>query len=131
MAHERGELVEPALGVKTLPIPAQQASHRERVAKAVKPRPGDTVWDREGQLTDEPVEYLARAARVHTVLSIETEQRVVTAAAAALNLVGEEFADARSVGDEPALAELAAPHDQELSSGVDVAEVKAARLPGS
>jgi hypothetical protein len=45
--------------------------------------------------------------------------------------VGEEFANARPVGDEPALAQLAAPHDQELSSGVDVAQVKAVRLPGS
>jgi hypothetical protein len=96
----------------------------------VKPGPGDTVWYREAQLTDEPVERLAGTARVHAVLSVEAEQRVVTAAAAALDLVGEEFADARPVRDKAALAELAAPHDQELSGGVDVAEVKAARLPG-
>jgi hypothetical protein len=109
MTHERGELVEPALWVKALPIPSQQASHRERVTQGVQSGRGDAVWDRESQLGGETVERLACAARVHAVLAVETEQRVVTRATAPLDLAGEEFADARPVGDQAALAELAAP----------------------
>jgi hypothetical protein len=49
--------------------------------------------------------------------------------AAALDLAGEEFADARPVRNQAALTELAAPHRQELPPRVDVADAKAARLP--
>ncbi len=44
---------------------------------------------------------------------------------------GEELADARAVGDEAALAELAAAHDQQLAVVVDVADAQAAGFAGS
>ena len=52
-------------------------------------------------------------------------------AAAALDVAGQQLADARPVRDEAALAELAAAHDDELAVGVDVADAKAARFAGS
>lgn len=95
----------------------------------------DAVGDREGQLDDESVESLARAAGVHAAPTVEAEQRCAgfwrTAGPSVLELAVEELADARPVRDEAALAELAAPYDEELPVGVDVAEAEAARLPGS
>ena len=48
-----------------------------------------------------------------------------------MELVGQEFADPRPVRHEAALAEFAAPHEEKLAAGVDVAQAQAARLPGS
>ena len=104
MAHEGRKPVEPRLRVDALPVPAHQASHRERVPQAVKTGRGDAVGDREGELGDEPVERLARGARVHAASAVEAEERVLTSPAAALGLAGEELAEARPVGDEAALA---------------------------
>src|SRR5680860_1116257 len=135
MAHERGELVEPRRGVKTFSIPPQQAPHGEGVPQAVQVGRRDAVRDRERQLEDEPVECQARGAGMHAAPTVEGEQRCVrfscTLDASAFDLTGEEIADARPVGDQTALAELATTHDQELPVGVDVAEAEAARLPGS
>jgi hypothetical protein len=49
----------------------------------------------------------------------------------AFDLAGEQLPDARPVGHETALAELATPHDEQLPVGVDIAEAKATRLPGT
>ena len=131
VAHERREREEPRLWVEALSIPAQQARDRERVAKAVEVGRPDPVGDRKGELADKTVESLACAARVHAALAVEAEQRSLTSATATLDLAGEEFADTRPVGNEPALAELAAPHDEELPVVVDVTDTEAARLPSS
>lgn len=54
-----------------------------------------------------------------------------TLGASAFELANEEFADAGPVRDQTALAELAAPHDQQLPVEVDIAQQQPARLPGS
>jgi hypothetical protein len=135
VTHEGGELKQPRRRVDALPIPAQQAAHREGVPQAVKPGRCDAVGDGEGQLGNEPVEDLACGAGVHAAAMVETEQRRIgccgSLGSSALDLGGEEFADARPVRDEAALAELAAAHDEQLPVGVHVAEAQAARLPGS
>ena len=52
-------------------------------------------------------------------------------AAAALELAGQQLADAGTRRDQAALAELAAPHDDQLPTGVHVTYVQTAGLTGS
>ena len=46
----------------------------------------------------------------------------------ALQLLGEEFADARAVRDKPTLAELGALDDEQAAGAVDVTDTQRARL---
>jgi hypothetical protein len=75
------------------------------------------------------MERLARAARMNAATAVEAEQRIRGAGAAAFDLAGEEYPDARPVRNQTALAELATPHRQEPPLGVDVADAQATRLP--
>ena len=77
------------------------------------------------------MEGLAGGARVHAASAVEAEQRPVFRPAAALDVAGDELGDARAVGDEAALAELAAAHDEDAPLGVDVADAEPACLPGA
>src|SRR3954452_8012766 len=62
--------------------------------------------------------------------AVEAEQRGVEAVAAS-GLQGQQLADARPVRDQPALAELAAPHLQDLPAVIDVTDAQAACFPGA
>ncbi len=90
---------------------------------------GNTVRDTESQLGHQPVEYLARAARMSAASAVEAEQRILIRSVTALDLAGEQFADARPVRNQAAFSELAAAHRQELSPSVNVADAEAARFP--
>ena len=74
------------------------------MAEAVKNGRRDTVRDREGEFGDEPVERLARAARVHAAPAVKSEQRGAGASGAALGQTCEELTDARPAGDQAGLA---------------------------
>ena len=81
------------------------------------------------------MERLARAAGVHAAPTVEAEQRCVGFGRALdrsrSTCRASSCADARSVRDKAVLAELAAPHDEQLPVGVDVAEAQPARLSGA
>ncbi len=131
MTHEGGQPVEPRLRIDALLIPAQQAPHRERVPEAMKHRRGDTLWDREGERLDQPMEHLARGRRVHAALEVEAEQRLVITPATVLEMAGEKPTHAGAMGDETALSELAATNYEELALDVHITDAEAARLPRS
>lgn len=130
MAHEGREPVEPRLSVDAVPVPAQQARHREGVAQGMEVWRAHTVGDRKSELDDETVERLACGARVHRTPAVEAEQRVVLLRATALDVASEELADTRPVRNEAVLAELPTPYDEELALRVHVADAESARLPG-
>jgi hypothetical protein len=76
---------------------------------------------------DQTVEGRAGRAGTDTALPVEAEQRSIGAGCpavgpAALHLVADELGDARPVWNEAALAELAAPHDEQSTIYVDVAD---------
>ena len=100
----------------------------------MQPRRRNAVGDREIEFGHQAVEHLAGGARVHAPAPVEAEQRRVVVRArrllATLELLGDQLADARPVRDEAALAELAAHHDEQLRSRVDVAEAQPAGLTG-
>ena len=132
MAHERGESVEPFGRVDPFAIPAQQAPNGERVPQAMQPWRRHSLGDAEFEARNEVMECLACGAWMHAAAAIEAEQRVVDGTArSSFGLPGEEFSDAWSVWDETALAELAAPHHEELAVGVDVAQSQPASLTGA
>lgn len=110
-------------------IPTQQTADGERVPQRVKRWRRDAVGDRQSQVGDEAVEHLARSAWRQAASAVEAEHRVLGRPAAALDLCGEELADARPVRHEAALAELPTPHDEEPAVGVHVADEQPARLP--
>ena len=74
----------------------------------------------------------ADAARMHGSVPVEGEQRCVVvqphAITSALQLLADQFADARAVRDKPTLAELAALHDEQAAGAVDVTDTQRARL---
>ena len=134
MPHERRQPVEPAGGIDALPIPTQQAPHRERVAQRVQPWGGDAGGDREVELHGESMEHLAWRHRVNAPGAVEAEQRIpagTCSAATPHDVAGQQFTDARPVRDEAALAELAARTTMSLTFGVDIVDAKPTRLPGS
>ena len=120
-------------------------ARRDTSAAGIRPRTsaadqcsrgGETpVGDREVECGHQVVEHLAGGARVHAAAPVEAEQRRVgrqrTVGAAAGELLGDQLADAGAVRDEAGLAELAAPHDQQVAVGVDVTEAQPAGLTGS
>src|SRR5260370_25909111 len=135
MAHESGQPMELALRVEALAIPAEQAADRERMTEAVQRRRRGSVGDGEVEGRDEVVEGRAGGARVDAALPVEGEQRSVRPGPAALpaapGMVPDQDGDPRPGRDEPALAELAAAHDEQLPAGVDVAKAQPACLAGS
>jgi hypothetical protein len=98
-------------------------------------RRSDAFRDGERQLVDELAEVQARAGGVHAALTVEGEQRRIGRAGAScsstVELASQELTDARPMRNQTTLAELAAPHDQQLPVGVDVTEPEAADLSGS
>ena len=78
------------------------------------------------------MERVGSGPRMDVARAVEREQRrrvvVRAVVAATLDVVAEERGDPRAVGNEPALAELAAAHDQQIAIGVDVAEPQSADL---
>ena len=78
------------------------------------------------------MERQADAARMHGSVPVEGEQRCVVvephAITSTLQSLADEFPDARAVRDKPALAELAAPDDEQAASAVDVTDTQRARL---
>src|SRR5450756_2003387 len=123
--------MEPRRRVQALAIPAQQAGDRERMAQIMEPRRCDSLGDSEPEPRDEMVERLAGGTRMHAATPIEGEERGVgrkcrVGGSAPLELLPQERAHARPVGDEPALAELAAADDEEVALDLDVADAEPA-----
>ena len=102
----------------------------------MQPRRGDAVGDREVEL-EAPADgtsgwrvpgcTLRRPSKVNSGPSVPADRPSVPV----LDLAGEQFADARPVRDEAALAELAAAHDQQAAVDIDVVEAQPARLAGA
>jgi hypothetical protein len=71
------------------------------------------------------VECLAGGAGMDGSLPVEGEQRRLDVsgpgAGAAGGLLADQCGDARPVRDQAALAESAAPHDQQRAAGIDIA----------
>ena len=132
MAHERREPLKPRGWVKALSIETQQTPDRERVTQAVHHGWGDAGRRREPEGEHEPMERQADAARMHGSVPVEGEQRCVIvkphAVTSALQLLGDEFADARAVRNESTLAELAALDEEQAAGAVDVTDTQGARL---
>ena len=122
----------PRSWVEALSIETQQTPDRERVTQAVQHRCGDSGGRREPELEHQTMERHADAARMHGSLAVEGEQRCVVVqqhtVTSALQLLADEFADARAVRDKPTLAELAALDDEQAASAVDVTDTQGARL---
>jgi hypothetical protein len=120
--------------VTAVAIPAQQRADGERVTKAVQRGRPDSVRRGQAERAGQLVEDRAGRARVDAVAPVEGEQRRLVAGrslfTAAGCLAGDEFGDARPVRDKPALAELAAMHDQQGPLLVKVTQAQPARFPG-
>ena len=120
MTQEGRQVMQPGRWVQPVAIPAQQTSDRKGVPEIVQPRRRNTLGDSEFECGHQVMEHLAGGARMHAAAPVEAEQRRVVAeravGAAACELLGDQLADARAVRDEAGLAELAAPHDQQIPS---------------
>ena len=118
MAHERGEPVAAASGGST-PSRYQRSRHPTANEWRRQCSRGGATPSGTGKASSATSRWKVWLALpgMHAAPAVEGEQRPSSScrrAGAALDLVGEQLADARPVRDQAALAELAAPHDQQL-----------------
>jgi len=118
MPHEGGELVKLGRGIQAFAIPAEQAPDCERMTQAVQPGRRDAVGHGQAEGAGQLAEDRTGRAGMDAVVPVESEQQGIgsgrPAGLAASGLLVDQRGDARPVRDEPAFAELAAAHDEEL-----------------
>ena len=86
-----------------------------------------TGWTVNRSVRNEAAARFALAAQVHAATAVESDQRCIlfgsTLLVSALELEGQQFSDARSEGDQTAVAELATMDDEKLPAGISVLQM--------
>src|SRR5215831_12436864 len=82
------------------------------------------------------MERMAGGAWMNTAVPVEGEQRRLVVRTQVLSsttpdLAADQFGDAWTVRDKTALAELAAPHHEQVALRIDIAQAKTAGLTGA